>query len=135
MRTTGVTSRGIVTPVFQQGDDLVKAVTESVCNAAANEGFALHDRDIVAVTEAVVGRTQGNNTVCSCCHLQLRQETLLSGLVPGEHTGFTDGQFTHGCAEDTVGSLVPEKGRFMDKRAGGIVDGLILSEHGRSSPF
>ncbi len=64
MRTTGVTSRGIVTPVFQQGDDLVKAVTESVCNAAANEGFALHDRDIVAVTEAVVGRTQGNYATC-----------------------------------------------------------------------
>ena len=64
MRTTGVTSRGIVTPVFQQGDDLVKAVTECICNASENEGFALHDRDIVAVTEAVVGRTQGNYATC-----------------------------------------------------------------------
>ena len=65
MRTTGVTARGIVTPVFQQGDDLVSAVTESVCEAAASEGFALHDRDIVAVTEAVVGRTQGNYATCT----------------------------------------------------------------------
>lgn len=65
MRTIGVTARGIVTPVFQQGDDLVSAVTESVCEAAASEGFALHDRDIVAVTEAVVGRTQGNYATCT----------------------------------------------------------------------
>lgn len=64
MRTTGVTARGIVTPVFQQGDDLVSAVTKSVCEAAAAEHFELHDRDIVAVTEAVVGRTQGNYATC-----------------------------------------------------------------------
>ena len=64
MRKTGVTARGIVTPVFQQGDDLVAAVTRSVCDAAAEEGFELHDRDIVAVTEAVVGRTQGNYATC-----------------------------------------------------------------------
>ena len=65
MRTTGVTARGIVTPVFQQGDDLVSAVTQSVCAAAEAEKFELHDRDIVAVTEAVVGRTQGNYATCA----------------------------------------------------------------------
>jgi len=64
MRTTGVTARGIVTPVFQQGDDLVSAVTQCICKAAENENFQLHDRDIVAVTEAVVGRTQGNYATC-----------------------------------------------------------------------
>lgn len=64
MRTTGVTARGIVTPIFQQGDDLVTAVTQSVCRAAETENFPLHDRDIVAVTEAVVGRTQGNYATC-----------------------------------------------------------------------
>ena len=64
MRTTGVTARGIVTPIFQQGDDLVTAVTQSVCRAAETEKFPLHDRDIVAVTEAVVGRTQGNYATC-----------------------------------------------------------------------
>lgn len=64
MRTTGVTARGIVTPVFQQGDDLIGAVTQCLCDAAKAENFALHDRDIVAVTEAVVGRTQGNYATC-----------------------------------------------------------------------
>ncbi len=60
MRYTGVTSRGIITPIFQQGDDLVSSIVESVKNASINEGFELHDGDIVGVTEAVVARTQGN---------------------------------------------------------------------------
>lgn len=60
MRYTGVTSRGIITPIFQQGDPLVEQITESVAAAAENEGFSLNDGDIVGVTEAVVARTQGN---------------------------------------------------------------------------
>jgi len=57
---TGVCARGIVTPIFQRGDDLVAMVCDSVLKASQAEGFALHDRDVVAVTEAVLGRTQGN---------------------------------------------------------------------------
>jgi len=60
MRYTGVTSRGIITPIFRQGDDLVSMVRDSLLDAAKNEGFELHDRDVVGVTEAVVARTQGN---------------------------------------------------------------------------
>ncbi len=74
MRTTGVTARGIVTPVFQQGDDLVAAVTRSVCEAAQAERFDLHDRDIVAVTEAVVGRTQGNYATCDQIAADIRNK-------------------------------------------------------------
>ncbi len=74
MRTTGVTARGIVAPVFQQGDDLVSAVTKSVCDAAASEKFELHDRDIVAVTEAVVGRTQGNYATCEQIAADIRSK-------------------------------------------------------------
>ena len=74
MRTTGVTARGIVTPVFQQGDDLVAAVTKSICDAAAAEKFELHDRDIVAVTEAVVGRTQGNYATCEQIATDIRNK-------------------------------------------------------------
>ena len=64
MRYTGVTSRGIITPIFQQGDDLVAGVTSSIIKASAEEGFELHDGDIVGVTEAVVARTQGNYATC-----------------------------------------------------------------------
>ena len=60
MRYTGVTSRGIITPIFQQGDPLVDMITQSLLNAAKVEGFTLSHGDIVGVTEAVVARTQGN---------------------------------------------------------------------------
>ncbi len=60
MRYTGVTSRGIITPIFQQGDDLISSVVDSVAAASKNEGFELHDGDIIGITEAVVARTQGN---------------------------------------------------------------------------
>ena len=59
-RLVGTVSRGIRAPIIRQGDDLAKIVVDSVLAASAAEGFALHDRDVVAVTEAVVGRAQGN---------------------------------------------------------------------------
>ena len=60
MRNTGVIARGIVTPIFKQGDDLVSKITECLINNAEENGYKLSSGDIVAVTEAVVGRTQGN---------------------------------------------------------------------------
>ena len=59
-RMVGTVSRGIRTPIIRQGDDLVRMVVDSVVGAAWQEDFPLHDRDIVAVTEAVVARAQGN---------------------------------------------------------------------------
>ena len=56
----GVTSRGIRLPIIKEGDNLVKIVTEAVLIASENEPFALHDRDIVAITESIVARAQGN---------------------------------------------------------------------------
>ena len=60
MHYTGVVSRGIICPIFQQGDDLVAEIVKSITAAAENEKFQLEDRNIVGVTEAVVARTQGN---------------------------------------------------------------------------
>ena len=60
MRNTGVIARGIVTPIFRQGDDIVDQVCVSLMDAAKSDGFSLSDGDIVGVTEAVVGRVQGN---------------------------------------------------------------------------
>lgn len=59
-RYLGTVVRGIRTQVIRQGDDLVSIVVEAVLQAARAEGFTLHDRDVVAVTEAVVARAQGN---------------------------------------------------------------------------
>ncbi|MCL2628952.1 MAG: coenzyme F420-0:L-glutamate ligase [Oscillospiraceae bacterium] len=60
MKSTGVVARGIVTPIFRQGDDIVKLICNSLIEAADRDGFELGDGDIVGVTEAVVGRVQGN---------------------------------------------------------------------------
>ena len=59
-RMIGTVSRGVRAPIIRQGDDLVKIVTNSVLEAAADEGFAIRDRDIIAMTEAIVARAQGN---------------------------------------------------------------------------
>ncbi len=59
-RKIGTTSRGIRAPIIRQGDDLAKIVVDSVLDAAASEGFDLRDRDVVAITESVVARSQGN---------------------------------------------------------------------------
>ena len=59
-RKIGTTSRGIRGPIIREGDDLAKIVTQSVLDAAESEGFQLRDRDVVAVTESVVARAQGN---------------------------------------------------------------------------
>ena len=59
-RKVGTTSRGIRAPIIRQGDDLAQIVVTSVLEAAESEGFALNDRDVVAVTESVVARAQGN---------------------------------------------------------------------------
>ena len=59
-RRVGTVSRGIRCPIIRQGDDLAQIVTDSVLGAADSEGFAMRDRDVIAITESVVARSQGN---------------------------------------------------------------------------
>ena len=59
-RMVGTVSRGLRAPIIRAGDDLVEIVTNSVLEAAADDGFAIRDRDVVAMTEAIVARAQGN---------------------------------------------------------------------------
>ena len=59
-RLVGTISRGIRAPIIREGDDIAQIVADSVLNTSRSEGFALRDRDVVAVTEAVVARAQGN---------------------------------------------------------------------------
>ena len=59
-RRVGTVSRGIRCPIFRQGDNLGEMVTAAVLEAAECEGFEIRDRDVIAVTESVVARAQGN---------------------------------------------------------------------------
>ena len=59
-RLVGTVSRGIRCPIIREGDDLASIVTDSVTAAAESDGFELRDRDVVAITESIVARAQGN---------------------------------------------------------------------------
>lgn len=61
-RLVGTVSRGIRAPIIREGDDIAKLVTESVLAASEDEewGFSIRNRDIIAMTEAIVARAQGN---------------------------------------------------------------------------
>ena len=60
MRTVGTVVRGVRCPVIRQGDDLAQIVCDSILAMGEEQKVEFHDRDIVAVTEAVVARAQGN---------------------------------------------------------------------------
>ncbi|MBR0135788.1 MAG: coenzyme F420-0:L-glutamate ligase [Clostridia bacterium] len=71
-------SRGILAPIIRQGDDIVKITVDSVLQQAERDGFTLHDRDVIAVTEAVVARADGNyatvDNIASDVHAKLGDE-------------------------------------------------------------
>ena len=60
MRDLGTVVRGIRTPIIKEGDDLATIVVDSVVNASKNNNITFHDKDVVAITEAVVGISEGN---------------------------------------------------------------------------
>ncbi len=59
-RKVGTVSRGIRCPIIREGDDLVSMAVTSVLEAAESEGFELRNRDVIALTESIVARAQGN---------------------------------------------------------------------------
>ncbi len=79
-RLVGTVSRGVRAPIIREGDNLVQIVVDSVLAAGQSEGFSFHDRDVVAVTEAVVARAQGNyahiNDIAADVKVKLGGETI-----------------------------------------------------------
>ena len=85
VRLAGTISRGIRAPIIREGDDIAAIVVDSVLAAAKSEGFALRDRDVVAVTEAVVARAQGNYATTAQIAKDVREkvgEETLGVLFP-----------------------------------------------------
>lgn len=60
MRDVGTIVRGIRTPIIKEGDDLTRIVVDSVIKASKSEKFKLEEKDVIAITEAVVGISEGN---------------------------------------------------------------------------
>ena len=79
-RRTGTISRGIRCPIIREGDDLAKIVCDSVVEAAEIDGFELRDKDVVAVTESILARSQGNyasvDTIAKDVKAKLGGETV-----------------------------------------------------------
>ena len=79
-RKVGTISRGIRCPIIREGDDLVEITVNSVLEAAESEGYAIRDRDIVAMTESIVARAQGNyasvDAIASDVRAKLGGETV-----------------------------------------------------------
>ena len=80
-RKVGTVSRGIRCPIFREGDDLAKIVTDCVLEAAESEGFELRDRDVISITESVVARVQGN--YCSVDDIAADVKAKLGGETVG----------------------------------------------------
>jgi len=83
MSLIGTMSIGIKGPIIKKGDDLVNIVVDSVINACDENNLSLEDRDIVAVTEAVVAKSQGNfatlDDIATDVHEKFGDETV--GLI------------------------------------------------------
>ena len=80
-RRVGTISRGIRCPIIREGDDLAALVATSVLEAAEYEGFSLRDRDVIALTESIVARAQGN--YCSVDDIATDVKTKLGGETVG----------------------------------------------------
>lgn len=74
-RKVGTVSRGIRCPIIREGDDLARIVSDSVLAAASEEKFEIRDRDVIAVTESVVARSQGNYASVSDIAKDVRSKT------------------------------------------------------------
>lgn len=80
-RLTGTISRGVRAPIIRQGDDIAHIVARSVLDASKAEGFPLRDMDVIAVTEAVVARAQGNYATVEQIAKDVKEK------FPGGHIG------------------------------------------------
>lgn len=74
MKAVGTISIGVKAPIIRAGDDLIKIVVDSVMSATEEIGFQISDRDIVAVTEAVVGKAQRNFATIDQIAADIRQK-------------------------------------------------------------
>ena len=74
----GTISRGIKAPIIRQGDDIVKIVADSVLTAAQEDGFQLHEKDVICVTEAVVARDELSANTVKGCTIAIQLITIIT---------------------------------------------------------
>lgn len=102
-RLVGTVSRGIRCPIIREGDDLVNIVTNSVLEAAGDSewGFTPHDRDIVAITESVVARAQGNYATVDDIARDIKEKLVDGTVAAGSASNPV------GASDGTIGVILP----------------------------
>ena len=73
-RKIGTISRGVRCPIIREGDNLANIVVTSVLEAAESENIELRDRDVIAITESIVARSQGNYASVSAIAQDVKQK-------------------------------------------------------------
>ncbi len=85
-RSIGTISRGIRTPIFNEGDDLIQMLPDIIIEAAKENNFKLYDQDVLAITESIVARSQGNYTtifdICDDLSKQLEGRRTIGLTFP-----------------------------------------------------
>ena len=129
MRCVGTVVRGIRTPIIKENDDLATIVVDSLMNAKEEEGFKFNDRDVVAVTEAVVGISEGNYVSVDDVAKDL-QSKFLSGKIGVVNPILSRNRFSiilkgiaRGMDKITLQTTFP-----ADEVGNGILDEDILAE-------
>lgn len=79
-RCIGTTVRGIRCPIIRENDNLVKITVDSVLSAAEQEHFELHDKDVIAITESVLARSQGNYCTVDDIATDIRNKTANTAI-------------------------------------------------------
>lgn len=74
VRTTGTTARGIRTPIIKEGDNLIEIVVDSLLSAQNSNDFIIKDKDVIAVTESVLARSQGNYITVDDIACEIREK-------------------------------------------------------------
>ncbi len=75
MRTIGTVARGVRCPIIREGDDIARITADAIIEAWKDAAIIPHDRDIVAVTESVVARAQGNYATVDQIAQDVREKT------------------------------------------------------------
>jgi len=131
MRSIGTIARGIRTPIIKANDDLANIVVDSLLQAKEEEGFEFKDKDIVAVTEAVVAIAENNYATVDDMAEDVRQK-FPSGKIGLLYPMLSRNRFSimlkgiaRGCSHITIQLSFPS-----DEVGNGILDDEILEENG-----
>ena len=119
-RTLGTVVRGVRAPIFREGDNVVQITADTVLNALKDNGITARDGDIVAITESVVARCQGNYATVEQIAADVRAKTGGQTTQPGAKQQAGQGaedisQMERGGAANGDGQPDPQRGAHKDQ--------------------